>query len=190
MYAACKAVRWFPVGQHLGQYNLGIPPGLFSSDWHEIAGTGFPGIVHKGVRSILYAINPHFVPAETAVLLQSAGVLPGSDGTGTASYRLEICIRNASDHFDGTEDGRAHSVAAGNVLRTAFSQETWILAKFFAQGDRIVIISPVRGCDYLHARFEPPGEPEVGDIVVRDADNNRDVVVGAYPCKGPGGVAG
>ena len=179
----------FPVREHLCENHLRISSGLFRSDLRQFPGAGLPRIVHQGERSILYTVDPHLVLSEPAILCKPFGIFPSCNCSCAAAYSLEICIRNPAYLLNCAEKGRAHSVTSGHILGPAFSHVARILAEFLSKGYRIVVVGSVRSRDDLDAWLEFPEEPEVVDVVVRDADDYRNVVVRADPCECPRGVS-
>ena len=127
---------------------------------------------------------------EAAVVDEPEVILPGGDGSGSATHSLEIGVRDAADLLYRAEHRGAHTVASGDVGCTALGPETGILAQFVAQGDGIEIVAAVGGGHHLHAGFELAQEPHVADVVQRDADDDGNVVVGAHAGKGAGRIAG
>ena len=99
-----------------------------------------PGVVHQGERGILAGIDSHLVFSESSVCSEPFCIFPSRNGSGAASYSLEIGVRNPSDGLDGGKHGSSHSVSSGNVLCASLGHEPRVLAYLFAEGNGIVII--------------------------------------------------
>ncbi len=129
---------------------------------------------------------------EASVLDQAQVGFPCGDGSGAASHGLKIIVWNAADVRDGRQHGGGHAIAPGDVLGSPFGEEFFAGERQIAQVDRIEIVGSLLRADQLHAVGERSVEPQRVDIVFRNAEQQRNPVVGTYlgersgrvPCRG------
>ena len=163
---------------------------VFWAERHELSGVGLPGVIHNGERIVLGWVQTHLVGTEASVFDESEVVFPSCDSACAAAYRLEICVRDTAYGLDGRQQGGAHTVAPGDVFRSAFCHEHWVLAYHVGEIYGVEIVAALRRGYDFHAVVQFLAEPERSRVVLRDAEQQGDIVVGAYFCEGSGGVSG
>ena len=188
--SADDAIGRFAVGEHLGEDGFGLTATFLGREVNELARTGFPGVVHEREGFVLGNIDAHIVLAEPSVSLKAAGVLISGNCTCSRTDGLEVRVGDSSRSLNEGEHGCAHSVAAGNVLRSALEEEVRVLGKFLAKGDGIVVVAAMGDGDEFDAVVQRLMEPQIMQAVLGYADDDRDAVVGADLRKGARGVAG